>query len=190
MNSTYLICMDTKHVATFYGSFKGALETLEAMRYADFCNVKEKFAIDYSEYVKRFNWVVVRGYDRKSAPSPHPAPRPAPSINEMQFVDQLWRVGQNIVSINKQNGWDVAAPDDWKNKQKLMAVLMLINTELAEAAEALRNDDRANFEEELADVFIRLLDLAYGMDLDLAQNVLEKMVENSNRGHKHGGKTI
>ena len=64
--------------------------------------------------------------------------------------------------------------------------LMLIVSELGEALEALRNDVRENFAEELADVAIRLADLCGGLCIDLEAEILKKMRKNKTREYKHG----
>ena len=64
--------------------------------------------------------------------------------------------------------------------------LMLIVSELGEALEALRYDDRDNFAEELADVAIRLADLCGGLGIDLEAEIKKKMEKNKSRGYKHG----
>lgn len=67
---------------------------------------------------------------------------------------------------------------------------MLVVTELAEAAEAFRHNDQANFAEELADTIIRVLDLASGMGIDVESEILAKLEKNKQRGYKHGGKRV
>lgn len=64
--------------------------------------------------------------------------------------------------------------------------LMLISGEVAEAHEALRKIDYENFKEELADIVIRVADLAGGLDIDLEAEILSKMEKNKNRPYKHG----
>lgn len=64
--------------------------------------------------------------------------------------------------------------------------LMLIVSELGEALEALRRDDKVNFREELADVAIRLADLCGGLNIDLASEIWAKMERNKSRPTKHG----
>ncbi|MCM8900586.1 nucleotide pyrophosphohydrolase [Caldicoprobacter algeriensis] len=64
--------------------------------------------------------------------------------------------------------------------------LMLIVSELGEALEALRHDDKENFAEELADVAIRLADLCGGLDIDLEIEIEKKMEKNRQREYKHG----
>jgi NTP pyrophosphatase (non-canonical NTP hydrolase) len=75
-----------------------------------------------------------------------------------------------------------------QDTRHILSWLMLITTELAEAAEAARKNNYENFCEELADVQIRLLDMCYVLDVDLEDAVLKKMAINENRPHKHGGK--
>ena len=67
------------------------------------------------------------------------------------------------------------------------AQIMLVVTELSEAVEALRHDDIPNFQEEIADTFIRLFDMcgALGME-NLEEIILRKMEINANREEKHG----
>lgn len=64
--------------------------------------------------------------------------------------------------------------------------LALIMSEVAEVLEAHRDDNLFGMEEELADVIIRVLDLAefYGFSMDDA--IAEKMISNRARPHLHG----
>ncbi|EPY2286113.1 MazG-like family protein [Clostridium sporogenes] len=64
--------------------------------------------------------------------------------------------------------------------------LMLIVSEVSEALEGIRKDDRENFKEELADIVIRVADLAGGLDIDLDEEIKKKMKKNRNRPYKHG----
>lgn len=64
--------------------------------------------------------------------------------------------------------------------------LMLIVTEVAEVQEALRDDDRENEAEELADVVIRCLDYAAWRGINLDAGIAAKMGRNHNRPHLHG----
>lgn len=66
-----------------------------------------------------------------------------------------------------------------------LAVLMLVVSELGEAAEAFRKNDRANFAEEIADTIIRLLDLACGYGIDLDAEVAKKAAFNAHRPIRH-----
>lgn len=64
--------------------------------------------------------------------------------------------------------------------------LMLVVSEVSEALEALRKTDYKNFEEELADVAIRLGDLCGGLGVNLEYEIIKKMEKNRQRGYKHG----
>ena len=74
----------------------------------------------------------------------------------------------------------------WDEKRNIGEALMLIVTELAEAMEAHRIQDEANFKEELADSFIRLLDLCGGLGIDIEEEIARKSSKNKNRPYKHG----
>ena len=96
-----------------------------------------------------------------------------------------------INHINRANGWKVLKPEDWTDEPyKVPAVLMLIVSEAAEALEGFRHDDRANFDEEIADILIRVLDLAGGLGIDIDHEVGVKLEKNRHRGERHGGKRI
>lgn len=64
--------------------------------------------------------------------------------------------------------------------------LMLIVTEVAEVQEALRDDDRENEAEEVADILIRVLDYAAWRGINLDREVWAKMGRNRDRPHLHG----
>lgn len=74
--------------------------------------------------------------------------------------------------------------------------LMLIVSEVAEAMEAIRNNDAQSdkikefkgIEEELGDVQIRIKDLAKYLKLRVAEAEIAKSEYNKTRPHKHGGK--
>ena len=74
----------------------------------------------------------------------------------------------------------------WEKERNIGEALMLIVTELAEAMEAHRHQDQANFKEELADTFIRLLDLCGGLKIDIEDEIHQKCIKNKQRPYKHG----
>lgn len=104
--------------------------------------------------------------------------------------DLLNSIGDELHAIKIAHGWKVTTMDDWGNPDKMLAVLMLITTEVAEAAEAVRNNDIENFKEELADIAMRLISLPCGMGIDLGEAITKKMEYNRTRPYKHGGKRI
>lgn len=63
--------------------------------------------------------------------------------------------------------------------------ISLIMTELAEAIEAHRHGDTENLFEEMADIFIRLMDLAGAIGMDMEEEVARKMQINLDRPYKH-----
>lgn len=81
----------------------------------------------------------------------------------------------------------------WENVN-VAEKLLLIHQELSEATEALRRnnppDDKlssySSFTVELADVVIRVMDLAGGMGIDLAGAIVDKHAYNLTRQYKHG----
>ena len=74
----------------------------------------------------------------------------------------------------------------WDEKRNIGEALMLIVTELAEAMEAYRTQNRDNFNEELADTFIRLLDLCGGLKIDIEYEIARKTRHNKTRPYKQG----
>jgi NTP pyrophosphatase (non-canonical NTP hydrolase) len=71
----------------------------------------------------------------------------------------------------------------WENMPEK---LMLVVTELSEAMEALRHDDKENFREELADTIIRIADICGSVGIDIESEIKTKMEVNKTRPQKHG----
>ena len=91
----------------------------------------------------------------------------------------LNELAQLCHSIAKEKGF-------WDEERNIGEALMLVVTELAEAMEGYRHQDDANFREELADAFIRLLDLCGGLNIDIENEIYQKAVVNKKRPYKHG----
>lgn len=103
------------------------------------------------------------------------------------------------VNSVKKGFWTDEVPVGWE----LMAKLLLINSEVAEALEELRNHPLSEypmpgylcdvitgkpegFSVELADALIRTLDLMYECGIDIDEVVKAKMEFNATRPYKHG----
>lgn len=104
-----------------------------------------------------------------------------------------------IHALAREKGW---WPDPASNTV-IPAKLMLIVSEAAEALEEFRdpkNDlmmwtDRATrkpcgFGIELADVIIRVLDLAEWLHIDMGEMITIKHAYNKTRAYRHGGKLV
>ena len=103
----------------------------------------------------------------------------ANTLNYMRDV-----VYQNNVEV----GWYTDPKTGLKRERNIPEMLMLIVSEVAEAMEGYRKDlmddhlpHRSQIEAELADVFIRLCDLAGYLNLDFGGAVVEKHAYNMNR---------
>lgn len=80
--------------------------------------------------------------------------------------------------------------NDKRSATATLAHLMLIVTELAEAAQEVRKHGKEpcldTFRVELADAFLRLLDLADRHGIDLVKGAEIKMTINEKREYRHG----
>lgn len=119
----------------------------------------------------------------------------------------------DLKQISKEIYENAKAKGFWDKERNLGEMLMLIVSELSEAMEADRNGKfydkevdfvrhnqgeffktaferhcKSTFEDELADVVIRILDLAHSRNIDLEWHIMQKMRYNSMREHMHGKK--
>ena len=92
---------------------------------------------------------------------------------------QIYELVEKAHSNAKEKGF-------WDNPRETGTLLALIHSEVSEALEASRNGDNENFAEELADIVIRVADLAGGYRINLEYAIQKKMEINSYRQHKHG----
>lgn len=87
-----------------------------------------------------------------------------------------------------------AADNGWHDKERSFGdECALIHSEVSEALEAYRKDgDPASHEvqEELADVLIRVLDVVGKYEIDIEGAVRAKILKNSERPYRHGGKAL
>jgi len=103
---------------------------------------------------------------------------------------ELQELGYEIRAVNIANGWNVTQEVDWQDAYKVPAILALVTSEVSEALEAFRKNDRENFKEEMADVLIRVLDCVVAFDPDFDATVRAKIEANKKRGFRHGGKRV
>lgn len=111
---------------------------------------------------------------------------------EPQLTELLEVLGSDIVEVNRQNGWDVLDLSSWNSEQIYLipTKLALVISEISEALEAYRNSDLELFKEEMADAFIRILDITHGLEIDIGGTILAKLDKNRTRGFRHGGKRV
>ena len=117
-------------------------------------------------------------------------------------------ISQQIYEANKLKGFDV-------KKENIGQTLCLIHSEISEALEAIRKNRHADlntatingtdklesdsifkavfsqyikdtFEDEIADTFIRLMDLVGALEIDIDKHIELKRRFNSLREYKHG----
>lgn len=105
-------------------------------------------------------------------------------------MSDLNKLAVEIIDINKANGWNCVKPEQWDDEYKIPAILALVHTEVSEAVEGFRNNDKENFIEELADVIIRVLDCSGGLGMDIDSALKAKLEKNKTRGYRHGGKRV
>lgn len=79
----------------------------------------------------------------------------------------------------------------WDKDRNVGEMLMLVVTELGEALEAHRTNQfglehKDTFEDEVADVFIRLFDFCGGLNIDVEKQIEWKLNYNKKRPRLHG----
>jgi len=105
-----------------------------------------------------------------------------------RFVNVFNRIGYLVHETAKTKGW-------WDTERNDGEAIALMHSELSEGLEALRKNLESDhivgfdgIEEELADVIIRIMDLAQARRWKVAEALIGKIEFNFNRERKHGGK--
>jgi NTP pyrophosphatase (non-canonical NTP hydrolase) len=91
------------------------------------------------------------------------------------------KIAEEIHKNAKAHGW-------WDCKRSIPELLCLIHSEVSEALEAYRKMDWDNLAEELADIIIRVFDMAESLDIEIEKEILRKHEINKKRPYRHGGK--
>lgn len=95
---------------------------------------------------------------------------PTLAINEYAKHISQWRESKGFVT-------------SWEN---MPMKLLLVHSEISEATEDYRHDNRAHFAEEIADCFIRLMDITDALGIDIEAEIIAKMEKNKARPYQHG----
>jgi NTP pyrophosphatase (non-canonical NTP hydrolase) len=103
------------------------------------------------------------------------------------FVTYFNWLSNQIHAVAREKGF-------WDRERNVPEMLMLVVTEIAEAVEGLRHgnppDDKipafSAMEAEIADAVIRIMDLAPGLNLRLAEAIVAKLEFNRTRPRLHG----
>jgi NTP pyrophosphatase (non-canonical NTP hydrolase) len=86
-----------------------------------------------------------------------------------------------IHQVAKEHGW-------WDKTRGIPELLCLVHSEVSEALTAFREGDPVGMAEELADVVIRVFDMAEQLGIDLEEEIMSKHEYNKTRPYRHGGK--
>lgn len=110
--------------------------------------------------------------------------------NQNVRVKGFWDDMHNAIKHLKESGADEALINATKNAF-ISQKLDLIHSELGEATEAMRKQNyglerKDTFEDEIADVLIRLCDLCGELDIDIEKQIEWKFNHNKTRENKHG----
>ena len=90
-----------------------------------------------------------------------------------------WQKEITEYAINHGFNW---TPND------IDTMLLRIHSEVSEASEAVRDENNKELAEEMADIFIRLVNACEVMGIDLEEEVRKKHNRNLNRERLHGRK--
>jgi len=101
---------------------------------------------------------------------------------------------ENLATINAhKHGWIVYWIKQFATKEHDLTIgdaIALTHSELSEALEDYRNDNKTHFGEEMADVVIRVLHICGDLGIDLTKEINDKMVKNQSRPVNHGRKNL
>ena len=101
------------------------------------------------------------------------------ALNHGFYVD-IDVIMDHLVSVDKIELSEAA------HRDFVLAQLAKITGEVGEAVSAIQHGDDVGFAEELADVVIRVFDLADYLNIKIGDEIVQKMARNKNRPYKHG----
>jgi NTP pyrophosphatase (non-canonical NTP hydrolase) len=110
---------------------------------------------------------------------------------EQKFIESFNVLATDVHATAREKGW-------WDNDRNNGEMIALMHSELSEALEFLRHhegrDDKIpeyfGVEAELADVIIRIMDMAKARKYKVAEALVAKMAMNKMREKFHGGKAF
>lgn len=117
----------------------------------------------------------------------------APKTTTIELVDDTLTIDDLVTAAHDtavDKGW-------WEGERSIPECLALIHAEVSEALEEYRDGSISwsidgtkpvGFATELADVCIRVFDLAGKLGIPLGEVIQAKMEYNATRPHRHGGK--
>lgn len=119
------------------------------------------------------------------------------TFKEIQEIMQEKKQSKKTISDYCKEAHETAKEKGfYDEKPNIPTLLMLIVSELSEAMEADREENfnllnkgdliYTNFQEEIADTFIRLFDLCGYLNIDIEKVIKMKMEKNKERPRKHG----
>lgn len=107
-------------------------------------------------------------------------------ITKSDIAEAINSMAEEAFTTSKEKGFHDSDIDN--TDAMTLARVALVHTELSEFVDELRKPSPDEYELalELADVLIRVGDLAHHMELDLGEAVVTKMEKNKSREYKHG----
>lgn len=114
--------------------------------------------------------------------------------------DKDWNRDGSINILAQEIHQNAIAHGWWEGKRSFGDIIALIHTELSEAFEAFRNNEKMLYYQEdekpdgmaveLIDAVIRIFDYLGHEEIDIEKIIWEKHQYNKTRSYKHGGKKI